>query len=176
MEDFPEDLVAGAAPPEVDTLDEPAEEMPAGMERRLVLRLLLYWRKICGERDYPSFQDVDPSAIPSIWPNAFVLEVAWPSEESVYRIAGPDYAADCDQPLVGMKISQAPENSLVGKSVTYIDEVLEKGVPITRGGEFFRDNGVKVLYRSILLPMSDDGETISGLLGAANCREVADAE
>jgi hypothetical protein len=31
---------------------------------------------------------------------------------------------------------------------------------------------MRVLYRSILLPMSDDGENIAGLLGAANFREV----
>ena len=32
--------------------------------------------------------------------------------------------------------------------------------------------GTRILYRSILLPMSDDGHTICGLLGAANFREV----
>ena len=62
--------------------------------------------------------------------------------------------------------------TLAAVSVAYIDEVLEKGVPISRGGEFIKDDGLKVLYRSIILPMSDDGEAISGLLCAANCREV----
>jgi hypothetical protein len=61
---------------------------------------------------------------------------------------------------------------LAAKAVEYFGEVLEKGTPISRGGEFTKDNGTLVLYRSILLPMSDDGETISGLLGGANCREV----
>jgi hypothetical protein len=45
-------------------------------------------------------------------------------------------------------------------------------VPISRGGEFIKYDGMKVLYRSIILPMSDDGSSVSGLLGAANCREV----
>ena len=40
--------------------------------------------------------------------------------------------------------------------------------------EFFKEDGTKVLYRSILLPVSDDGVTISGILGAVNCREVVD--
>ncbi len=43
---------------------------------------------------------------------------------------------------------------------------------MSHGDEFIKIDGTKVLYRSILLPMSDDGETISGVLGAANCREV----
>ena len=33
--------------------------------------------------------------------------------------------------------------------------------------------GTAVLYRSILLPLSEDGRRIDGVLGAANCREVA---
>jgi len=45
-------------------------------------------------------------------------------------------------------------------------------VPISRGGEFVKYDGMKVLYRSIIMPMSDDGVTVSGLLGAASCREV----
>ena len=57
-------------------------------------------------------------------------------------------------------------------TIDYLDQVLAKGVPISHGGEFYQDDGSKILYRSIVLPMSDDGETISGLLCAANCREV----
>ena len=50
--------------------------------------------------------------------------------------------------------------------------MLSREVPISRGGQFRKYDGTKVLFRSIILPMSDDGDTISGLLGAANCREV----
>lgn len=34
-----------------------------------------------------------------------------------------------------------------------------------------KPGGGKVLYRGIILAMSDDGITVSRLLGAANCRE-----
>ena len=64
---------------------------------------------------------------------------------------------------------------LVQKAVKLLDhigKVIEKQVPISRGGEFLKPDGIKVLYRAIILPMSDDGATISGLLGAANCREL----
>ena len=72
--------------------------------------------------------------------------------------------------------TDAPEQTLISVTVAYAGEVLRKKVPISRGGEFFKPDGVRVLYRSILLPMSDDGETVSGLLGAANCREVNDRQ
>jgi hypothetical protein len=68
-----------------------------------------------------------------------------------------------------------PANTLAEQSVSYYREVIERGVPISRGGEFTESDGTKVLYRVVILPMSDDGATISGLLGAANCRVPAEA-
>lgn len=151
------------------------DEMPKGMERRMVLRLLAHWRELCGDREFPSFADLDPSAIPDIWENAFVLDLAGHADDPVFRLAGESYLAYTGSDLRNVRISEAPLDTLAEKSVRYYREVLEKGVPISRGGEFVKADGTTVLYRGVMLPMSDDGETISGLLGAANCRELADA-
>lgn len=173
MDDLPEHWGSDATRQIEDVMDDLVADMPSGIERRLVLRLLIYWREICVERRFPSFGDVDPCEIPSIWPSAFVLDVAGHRDDPLFRIAGPKYAPFAARPLMGAPVSRAPANSVIEKSVAFFREVLDKEVPITRGGELFRPNGAKVLYRSILLPMSDDGKAVSGLLGAANCREVA---
>lgn len=152
------------------------DQLPKGMERRLVLRLLAQWRQLCGERAFPSFADVDPGRMADMWPNCFVLDVAGHAENPVFRTIGADLADRIDVDLVDKRATDAPENTLVSVAVSYVDEVLRKKVPISRGGEFFKSDDVRVLYRSILLPMSDDGETVSGLLGAANCREVIDGQ
>ncbi|MDA1324221.1 MAG: hypothetical protein O3C34_05715, partial [Proteobacteria bacterium] len=52
--------------------------------------------------------------------------------------------------------------------------ILKKGVPISRGGEFSNPDGTRVLFRSALLPIGESENTISGILGAANCREVVE--
>ena len=142
------------------------------MERRLVLRLLAHWRTLCDDRDYPSFFDLDPAAIPEMWKNCFVLEIFEDGSEPRFRAAGETLAAEVDFSLIDQPLSVVPEKTLPGVATSFLDEVLNKGVPISRGDEFFKDDGTKVLYRSILLPMSDDGETINGILGAVNCREV----
>lgn len=154
---------------------EVSDELPQGLERRLVLRLLAYWRSLCDERRFPSFADVRPAEIPSIWPFSFALEVLDGEDDVVFRAIGEELAAYTSVSLPGRHVSEAPTGTLPAVAISYVDEVLAKGVPISRGGEFHKANGTRVLYRSILLPMSDDGETISGILGAANCREVESA-
>lgn len=148
------------------------EEMPRGIERRFVLRLLAHWRNLCGDRRYPSFADLDPAEIPDMWRNCFMLEIAGNDAVPIFRAMGEDLSARSGGPLIDRPMVDAQEDTLIGVAISYISEVLEKSVPVSRGGEFIRPDGIKVLYRSILLPMSDDGETISGILGAANCRDI----
>ena len=71
-----------------------------------------------------------------------------------------------------MAVAYATMRTLIENAAGNYQEILSRGVPISRGGEFVKYDGMKVLYRSIILPMSDDGTVVSGLLGAANCREV----
>jgi len=150
------------------------DEMPQGMERRMVLCLLAHWRDMCGARAFPSFADFDPSVIPDIWDSAFVIDLSEHPDDPVFRLAGDGFTAATGSSLRNVRVAEVPENSLAGMSASFHREVVEKAVPISRGGEFVKPDGSTVLYRSVILPMSDDGETISGLLGAANCRELAE--
>lgn len=150
------------------------DEMLQGMERRMVLRLLTHWREWGGGQTVPSFEDVDPTEISDIWENGFVLDLAGHADDPVFRLAGDSFVAHNGSPLRNVRVSEVARNSLAGQSVSYFREVVQKAVPISRGGEFVKPDGATVLYRSVILPMSDDGETISGLLGAANCRELAE--
>ncbi len=147
------------------------EEVPQGIERRLVLHLLGYWRRLQQDQEFPSFDAIEPADIPDMWGHSFVLESIGNEKDPLFCVMGNEIADYCGGSLVGKCVSEAPPNTLVAMATGYIGDVLAKGAPISRGGEFIKPDGTKVLYRSILLPMSDDGETISGLFGAANCRE-----
>ncbi len=148
-------------------------QMLQGIDRRMVLQMLAYWREMRGDGAFPSFEDFDPRAIPEIWVNVFVLDLEGFPNDPLFRLAGDAFAAKTGSPLRNIRISQVPENTLAERSVSYYREVIARGVPISRGGEFNKSDGTKVLYRGVILPMSDDGVTINGLLGAANCREPA---
>jgi hypothetical protein len=156
-------------------------EIANGAERRLVLRLLKYWRELLdGEQDdrlFPSFADIDPTAIHDIWLHCFALDLNGHESGPVFRAVGRDFNGYHDGELANLPVAELDPESLVGMSSHYFAEVIEKNAPISRGGLIALPDGSQLLYRSILLPMSDDGETISGFLGAANCRrEPVDAE
>ena len=150
------------------------QEMPPGIERRLVLRLLAHWRSFGGDQNFPTISDIDIAAIPDIWPHSFLLEFDEAEGGYVFRALGEEIVELSSLSLVGRRDMDAPTDALPGMALVYLNEAIEKAVPISRGGEFINPEGKKVLYRSVLLPLSSDGKTINGILGAANCREVVD--
>lgn len=178
----------------------PDAEMPSGMERRLVLRLLSYWRELLPAlaedeydeddedldydeedevmatdfmRRYPSFADIDRREISDFWPSCFLLDFNGPGGGAVFTEVGSEYGGYYPGSLLDVPVSSLQANTLAEQSTAYLQEIIAKGVPITRGGEFTNSDGETVLFRSIILPLSDDGENIDGFIGAANCRIVS---
>lgn len=145
-------------------------------ERRLVFRLLTYWRELGGEGSLPSLSAVDADTIPDIWPHCFLLECHPDDAEAVFHSAGKQFASTCGRDLTGVAVSNVPSNSLAEHATYFFEEVRRRMAPICRGGAFADADGITVLYRSVLVPLSDGGEIVNALLGAANCRHLATAD
>jgi hypothetical protein len=140
-------------------------------ERRLVLRLMAYWDDLRDERDFPTFDEIDPRVIGDDWTHCATLAVREPSSESQFMHLGEIYRPGL--PDAGVtRLADCPHGTLLQASTNYIDRVLQKKVPVSLGGHAHL-GGDSVLYRSILLPLSRDGETIDHVLGGANFRIVA---
>lgn len=144
------------------------------MERRLSMRILGYWRGLREEEDddLPSLSDIEPEAIPDMWPFCLVLKIEGNESDPLITHCGEALQEICGEDFSNKPLSSAPQNCLVARGLSYYKRVLEKCVPVTYGDEFTNAAGHKVLYRSAILPLSDDGEKINHLLCAANCREV----
>ncbi len=143
------------------------------MERRLVVRILDYWRGITPAGSFPAERDIDPGAISDIWPYCAVLDVDGKETDPEFSHIGDRLKEWCGADLTAKPFSATPRSTLVEKAFSHFGQVLEKKVPISIGREFADYRGMTVLYRSILLPLADDGKTIVALLGAANCREIS---
>ncbi len=149
-------------------------DIPKEMERRMVFRLLGYWREVRGDREFASLNDIVPEAIEEMWPYCFVLDREKGEADPIFHYMGPKLIEYCGLDLTDKPASTAPEGTLIGRSVAYFKEVIEKAVPITTGGNFIDQHGQKIVFRSVVMPLGDGQGQISHLLGAANCRVVTE--
>lgn len=141
---------------------------PHPRERRLVLRLLDYWRQMAGDGDWPQPESVDPTAIPDMWTFCFMIDQ--PNGAARLSYVGDYHKEMYGADPTGLTVAQVDKDTLIGRSASFVQDVLAKGVPVTYGSQFVDKQGRGLLYRSILLPLSADGKTISVVLGGANCR------
>jgi hypothetical protein len=159
--------------PEISNPDEglaeqegrPSRVETARNNRRLNWRLLAYWEQLRGDRDYPALADVDPEAISDIWPYCFLLDVRNYQAFPYFHYLGPSLAK-----YSGIFLSGQHEwaQTFLKKAVCHFREALERGAPVLVEEELTQFDNRKLLFRSVLLPLSDDQETINYLLGAAN--------
>jgi hypothetical protein len=137
-------------------------------ERRLVHRLLIHWRELAPEDVLPSRASVKPDEIAELWRYCFTLNIG--AVAAVFDHVGEAHVAHLGFDLAGKPVAAAKKGTLLGSALDRLDDVLLRRIPITRQGTFTGHDGAPVPYRSILLPLADDGSEINGILGAANCR------
>jgi len=130
-------------------------------ERRLVGRVLGHWTKTVHARGFPRHDEIDPWMLGDDWANCLLIAVEEPVELSHFVSVGKNLA-----------VALYCGTSLVGVFMSHLPRVLsERRCLIAEGGATLR--GMRILYRSALLPLSEDGATISHVLGAASYRPLA---
>jgi hypothetical protein len=130
-------------------------------ERRLVERVLHHWTEMAaGGWGFPQVNEIDPWMVGNDWANCLVIAVQSPVELSHFVAVGENLA-----------VALCPKDTLAGVLLSHLPRVLSvrRGL-IVEGGATSR--GVPILYRGALLPLSEDGDTIDHVLGAANHRAL----
>lgn len=147
-------------------------EVPAAItERRAVLRVLRHWRAACGSRDFPSRRNIDPTEIASDWKNCFIVDVPGSDGVPSFAYIGEALQIPAWQGRCGARVTDCPPGTVLAVATNYIDKMLENRLPVSHSGSAMHGGHV-VLFRSVLLPLSDDGCRIDGVLGTANFRRV----
>jgi hypothetical protein len=145
----------------------PRSDWPPEAERRLTYRVLHYWESLRGERPFPSLADIENGEVPDFWPWCFVLDTQRDYPTPYFQYLGKDLAK-----YSGIYLSGKDDwrMTLLDKAAMHLDRTLAGREPILIEDELVRFDGRELLFRSIMLPLSDDGETITHVLGAANGR------
>lgn len=142
---------------------------PAGVERRITLRLLAYWEKIRGSRLMPHEDDIDPDDIADLWDNCFLVHVTdLKKPDYNYTYLGDaialayqgDLLADASEEIVSPHASKL--------SVCY-DQIISTKKPVVDEGVFRNHHNDIVKYRQCLLPLGE-GEEVQAIFGGMRYR------
>lgn len=142
-------------------------------ERRLTGRALLYWWALKGDRPFPRHSDL-PLDSPEVkngeglWPNFFTVAVGTSVQTSTFVYCGEAVAEMCRGRPAGRLASQCLPSPLWDKLASIFETTVATMKPLTASGRFVAANNRLALYRSIMLPLSEEGSAIDHLLGALN--------
>jgi hypothetical protein len=133
-------------------------------ERRLVWRVLRHWTELVAGRGCPRRDEIDAWALGEDWVNCVLIAVQSPIELSHFIAVGENLA-----------VAMCPKDTLAGVLLSHLPQVLSaRRCLIVEGGATLR--GAPILFRSALLPLSEDGMAIDHVLGAANHRTLRAGE
>ncbi len=138
------------------------------------MRVLGHWRDAARPSGLPRRSDIDPNAIGADWQSCLMIEIDPVYERSRFLFVGEALRTP-HVTLEGRTIAQCEKNTILYSATEYIARVINRRVPISVGGTSTH-RGVPILFRSVLMPLSEDGNTIDALLGAANFREIRATE
>ncbi|HXY99012.1 MAG TPA: hypothetical protein VEI03_03365 [Stellaceae bacterium] len=144
-------------------------------EQRLTFRVLHYWRDRAGAGAFPLLRDIDLAALGEDSANCLLIKIAAPIERSSFLYVGRNLCGPEETRLEGRAVADCPPQTLLHRATSYLSRILEKAVPISLGGAITTPRSL-ILYRSILMPLTEDGSTVTAVFGAANSREILSSE
>jgi hypothetical protein len=140
-------------------------------ERRLVMRVLKEWRDMGGTGGMPRRSAIDPRRFGRDWSNCLLIDIGAEPQASRFAFVGENLR-DPNWPIFERQcIGECSEHTLLHCATSFLDRVLAERASVAEG--IGTHGGAPVLYRSILLPLSEDGTRVDGVLGATNFRDVA---
>jgi PAS domain-containing protein len=140
-------------------------------DRRLVMRVLARWRELAGEWGLPRRSQIDPRHFGADWSHCLMLDVDPAPGASRFAFVGESLRDPTWPTFERQRVGECAEETLLYTATSYLDRVIVEREPLLEGVGLHI--GSPVLYRSILLPLSENGSRIDGVLGAANFREAA---
>ncbi len=127
--------------------------------------LARHWYGLCGARKNPSRHDIDPMELRAYLGYLCILEVANDPVDFTYRLFGSGLVKFLRRDLTGQSVLALPPLELGQSIFRQVEDTIEAGAPMHFRTEVIHDSPYRKSGTSrLLLPLSDDGETINQLL------------
>jgi len=138
-------------------------------ERRLILRILHHWTEMAIAQRFPSRDNIDPWLVGNDWANCVMLILNPEKERFNFSVVGANLVAP-GQCLDGASIADCPDGTVLADMIKHLDRCIADAAPVVIEGATAH-LGTSVQYRAILMPLSDDRETVNGIFGAASFKK-----
>ena len=154
----------------VPTLEGTAGANPF-QERRIVGRALGFWDSLRSETAFPRCGDCLAKFDERILPGMILIEVGADAESDTIVDCGPDFIDALGRDPVGLPVCEILP-SATERGLVFWRVAAEMKKPIADVGGFCNADGHEIVYRSVFLPVSEDGTRVTHLLGAFSYRMV----
>lgn len=143
-----------------------------GVERRANSRALRYWQEIAGSRRFPSRAQITEQGAADLWDHLFIVDVTPNPADYRFVLAGQILRSALGRDPTGEKVADVLPGGMGTRTLFLHQAAVGLKGPVDDAAKWTRDDGVEILYRAILLPLSDDDATVNALLGAFSFRPV----
>jgi hypothetical protein len=173
--DLDADLPAYALFDDEDAAIEPPPII-SGDDRRMQVRALNFWTSQLHDKNFPSIEELEPSAIEDFRDYSVLLDFTSGIENPSIDYLGDKLRAECGLSADVTYLDEVPRHSLLSRITEHYRQIIANHAPIGFEAEFVNDRGNVLMYRGILLPYSTDDDTIDFIYGVINWKEIAPAD
>jgi hypothetical protein len=151
----------------------PTLESVDGVDRRTCTQALNYWREIAAPRRYPSLEQVTRDSAGALWEHLFIVAVTGQPGEYTYMRAGAVLARALGFDPTGRKVSDVLPREIRNRVLYFQKTAVDLASPVDEVGKWLRADSNQIIYRSVVLPLSDDQRQVNYLLGAFSFRLIS---
>lgn len=143
---------------------------PEDIASPILRQLFLYWDARRGEREFPARRDIDPLHFPYALGNVMLIDVLYEPLRFRFRLHGTELALRAGYDMTGKMADQLPDLENRGVLLERCRTLVEARRPIFVAADRLVDER-PCSYEAIWLPLSDQGDAITMLMGALVYRD-----
>jgi hypothetical protein len=140
------------------------------VERRLTARVYKAWLRAAGN-SYPRRSQIDPAELGSDWANCVMIDLDPVAANSRFAHVGSALRDHSWPTFERQPISDCLEGSLLYLAAKAVPDLLQRNQPLSFSGST-QHQDTDILYRIVLLPLSEQGTQIDGVMAAIGYREI----
>ena len=89
-------------------------DLAASMERRMIVRLLQYWRDPINDgSSLPDLDRINPETLAETWDGCFILDFEEHVADPTFRFVGEGFASNAGRGLTGSTLSEVGAGTLL---------------------------------------------------------------